>query len=410
MGKLTVNLGVRYEVEHPRTERYDRFASFDFNKAFPIAVPGVSNLAGVLTHPGRDGLQRSQTETPWTNFGPRVGIAYALNAKTVIRTGYGIFYSPLWGTTSAGGFGVTGEELATDWLSTVDGVTPLTPLSNPFPSGFLIPPNTPAGVLQLGQNLNVIDRGNKSNAYTQQWNFGIQRELPAAMVVEVAYAANKGTRLPTAFDYNQLDPRYQALGQDLNTRVANPFYGLVSTGTLSATTVAKGQLLRPYPQYLSVSNNNPSRWSNAANSIYHSVTVRAQKRFTHGINFIAAYTRGKVIDQATARISGVNLAQVPQNNYDLRAERALSEADVKHRFVLNHTIDLPFGRGKKYAAGAPRAVDLIIGGWSASGQLTLVSGFPLALGSVGNSGVFGGRLRPILQANPQSWMAPFRNV
>ena len=284
--------------------------------------------------------------------------------------------------------------MTTDWLSSVDGVTPVTPLSNPFSAGFLAPPNKPAERVQLGQNLNIVDRGNKSNAYTQQWNFGVQRELPGNMVLEVAYAANKGTRLPTAIDFNQLDPRYQALGQDLNTRIGNPFFGLVSTGGLSASTVARGQLLRPYPQYLSVSNNNPSRWSNAANSIYHSMTVRAEKRFTHGINFVAAYTRGKVIDEATARIFGVNFAQVPQNNYDLRAERALSEGDVKNRLVLNHTIDLPFGRGKKLASGAPRALDLLIGGWSASGQLTMVSGFPLALGSTGNSGVFGGRLRP----------------
>jgi len=168
----------------------------------------------------------------------------------------------------------------------------------------------------------------------------------------------------------------------------------VPTGTLSVATVARGQLLRPYPQYLSVTNNNPSRWQNAANAIYHSMTVRAEKRFTYGIDFVAAYTRGKVIDEATARIFGVNLAVTPQNNYNLRAERALSEGDVRNRFVLNHTVDLPFGRGKKIGANAPRALDLLVGGWSASGQLTLVSGFPLALASTGNSGVFSGRLRP----------------
>ena len=394
LGKLTVNLGLRYEVENPRTERYNRFASFDFNSPFPISVPGVANLKGVLTRPGRNGLDRAQTQTSYQNWGPRIGLAYAMNPKTVIRAGYGIFYSPLWGTTSAGGFGVTGEEITTDWLSSIDGVTPVNPLSNPFPNGFLQPLTTEAFRVQLGQNLNIIDRGNKSNAYTQQWNFGVQREIPGNMVVEVAYAANKGTRLPVPFEFNQLDPRLQSLGQDLNTRVANPFFGLVPTGALSAATVARGQLLRPYPQYLSVSNNNPSRWSNAGNSIYHSVTIRAEKRFTHGVNFVAAYTRGKVIDEASARIFGVNLAVTPQNNYNLRAERALSEGDVRSRFVLNHTVDLPFGRGQRMLSNAPRVLDYLVGGWSASGQLTLVSGFPLALASTGNSGVFSGRLRP----------------
>jgi hypothetical protein len=408
LGKLTVNLGLRYEIEHPRRERYDRFASFDFNRAFPITAPGVSNLKGVLTHPGRDGLSRSQTETSYTNWGPRIGLAYAMNPKTVIRAGYGIFYSPLWGTTSAGGFGVTGEEISTDWLSSIDGVTPVNPLSNPFPSGFLQPLTTQAGLLQLGQNLNIIDRGNKSNAYTQQWNFGVQREIPGNMVIEIAYAANKGTRLPGAFEFNQLDPRFQSLGQDLNARVTNPFFGLVTTGGLSASTVARGQLLRPYPHYLSVSNGNPSRWQNAANSIYHSLTVRAEKRFTHGINFVAAYTRGKAIDEATGRIFGVNQAVTPQNSYNLRAERALSEGDVKNRFVLNHTVDLPFGKGKRFGRTAPRALDLLVGGWSASGQLTLVSGFPLALASTGNSGVFSGRLRPNTTGNSAELSGPIQ--
>jgi hypothetical protein len=267
---------------------------------------------------------------------------------------------------------------------------------------------TQAGLLQLGQNLNIIDRGNKSNAYTQQWNFGVQREIPGNMVIEIAYAANKGTRLPGAFEFNQLDPRFQSLGQDLNTRVANPFFGLVTTGGLSASTVARGQLLRPYPHYLSVSNGNPSRWQNAANSIYHSLTVRAEKRFTHGINFVAAYTRGKAIDEATGRIFGVNQAVTPQNSYNLRAERALSEGDVKNRFVLNHTVDLPFGKGKRFGGTAPRALDLLMGGWSASGQLTLVSGFPLALASTGNSGVFSGRLRPNTTGNSAELSGPIQ--
>ncbi len=99
-----------------------------------------------------------------------------------------------------------------------------------------------------------MDRKNLSNTYTQQWNLSVQRELPGGWLVEAGYAGNKGTRLPISLQFNQLDPRYQALGADLNRQVNNPFFGLVPTGQLSTATVAQSVLLRPYPQYTSVSH------------------------------------------------------------------------------------------------------------------------------------------------------------
>jgi len=396
LGRLTVNVGLRYDYESPRTERYNRFASFDFTRAFPITVAGLTGLKGVLTHPGQNSEPRTQFDPSWMNFGPRLGIAYRLDSRTAIRSGYGIFYSPKQGTTSGQGFGAAGYELATSWVASVDGVTPLNPISNPFPTGLLIPPSTQADILQVGQSLNIHDRANKSNTYTQHWNFSVQRELPGNWLAEVGYAGNKGTRLPVGRLFNQLDPRYQALGADLNRQVANPFYGLVATGSLSTPTIAQSQLLRPYPQYVSVgAGSTPAIAQNSASSSYHSILVRIEKRFSHGINLLVAYTGAKLIDNASGRIFGINGNPPPvQNNYDLRSERSVSEGDVARRLVVSHTIDLPFGKGRKFLSSSPAIVDFLAGGWSVSGSGSYSSGLPLALTSTGNSGVGSGVLRP----------------
>ncbi|MEO7651561.1 MAG: TonB-dependent receptor, partial [Bryobacteraceae bacterium] len=285
--------------------------------------------------------------------------------------------------------------ITTNWISSVDGVTPLTLLANPYPNGLLQKPRTQAELLLLGQNLDINDRASKNNIYSQQWNFGIQRQLPGNVVIEVAYAASKGTRLPAGIIFNQLDPVYQALGAQLNTQVPNPFFGLVPTGTLSTATVARGQLLRPYPQYGTMSTLNPARTQNIGSSIYHSGTLRAEKRFSHGINLVVSYAKAKLIDDSSGRIFGENGNPPPvQNNYNLRGERSISEGDVAQRLVINHTIDLPFGHGKKLMSGAPRALDLLVGGWSASGTASFATGFPVWMQSTGNSGVFSSRLRP----------------
>lgn len=411
LGRLTVNVGLRYDYESPRTERYNRFTSFDFDRAFPIQVPGMPGLKGVLTHPGQDGEPSTQFDPSWTNFGPRLGLAYRVDSRTAIRTGYGIFYSPKQGTTSGQGFGASGYELSTAWVASLDGVTPLNPLSNAFPTGLLIPPTTQADLLQVGQSINIHDRGNKTNTYTQHWNFSVQRELGGSWLVETGYAGNKGTRLPVGRLFNQLDPRYQALGADLNRQVPNPFFGLVPTGTLSTRTVAQSQLLRPYPQYVNVgAGSTPAIAQNAASSTYHSLLIRVEKRFSHGMNLLVAYTGAKLIDNASGRIFGINGNPPPvQNNYDLRAERSVSEGDVARRLVISHTVDLPFGKGRAFLSGAPGVVNLLAGGWSVSGAGTYSSGLPLALTSTGNSGVGSSILRPnstgksaLLQGDPQS--------
>lgn len=395
LGRLTLNLGLRYEYEQPRNERYDRFATFDFDAPFPIQVPGLTNLRGALTHPGQNGEPRGNFDGARKNFGPRLGLAYRLNGKTAVRAGYGIFFLPRQGTTSAGNFGTSGYALNTAWVASLDVVTPLNPISNPYPTGLLLPITSEVGRVQLGQNITVTDRDSRNNSYTQHWNLSIQRELPGATVIEVAYAGNRGVRLPIGLQFNQVDPKFQSLGADLSRQVTNPFFGLVTTGALSTRTVQQAQLLRPFPQYGGIS----TFMQMAASSSYHSFTLRAEKRFSQGINLLVAYTNSKLIDNSSGRVFGVTAFIPPaQNAYDLSAEKSLSEADVAQRLVVSHTIDLPFGRGRRFLSGASGLVERIAGGWSVSGVATMHSGYPLALTSSGNSGVFSAVLRPRLKA------------
>jgi hypothetical protein len=379
VGRLTVNAGLRWDYEAPRTERYNRFANFDFNRAFPIQVAGLPNLKGVLTQAGREGIPRGQFEAENRNFAPQLGLAYRLRAATAIRAAYGIVFSPRIGYPNSRNFGASGEELTTTWVSSTDGVTPLYPISNPYPSGIFVRSSNEADKRLLGQALTITDRNARNNTYMQQWNFSIQQGLKDGWMLEAAYTGSRGIRLPIAVQFNQLDPQYQSLKTGLNRQTPNPFLGLVSTGTFSLPTVTQGQLLRPYPQYGNISTFIQT----AGYSVYHGLNLTAQKRYSHGISLMLAYTTAKTIDNGAGRVINITGLQPPiQNQYDLRAEKSLSQQDVSQRLSFNHSWELPLGRGR------------LRGGWSLSGTASFQTGYPLWLTSIGNSGVFSAVQRP----------------
>jgi len=395
MGRLTLNLGLRWDYEQPRTERYNRFGNFDFHAPFPAKAPGYEVLPGVVRFAGLDGLPRGQFDPAYTNFGPRVGLAYRVTNKTVLRAGYAIFFAPRFGTTSGQGFGAPGHDLTTPWISSIDGVTPVNLLDDPFPTGLLQPPARETERLQMGLGVTIMDRGNRSNIYNQQWNFTLQRELRGGLLVEAGYAGNKGTRLPISFNFNAADPRFQSLGAQLNQAVPNPFLGLTSVGPLAQPTVSRLTLLRPFPHYGTVGTFNPAVAQNRGSSSYHALQLRAEKRFARGYNFVVSYTNSKLIDDGSGRIFGETAFTPPvQNSYNLRAERGLSEGDVSQRLVMSHSVELPFGKGRPFLNGGNRGVEYAFGGWSLSGAFTWHTGFPLALTSIGNSGVGSDVLRP----------------
>ena len=186
----------------------------------------------------------------------------------------------------------TGFSASTSWNSTVNGVTPTNLLNNPFPNGFTVAPGSSQGLLTLlGQTLQTMDRG-RLNLYAEQWNFGIERTLPGSFVLSAAYAGSHGVHLYSPVNYNQLPDQYLSLGSALLTLVPNPFYGLVSSGPLSTPTVQYGQLLRPYAQFQGITAESNSY----GNSIYHSLQVKVERRFSHGFGLLLSYTYSKLID------------------------------------------------------------------------------------------------------------------
>jgi len=223
--KLTLNVGVRFETENLRTDRYNRLNFIDFNSPSPLQVPGVGPLHGGLGFVGVKGNSRQQADVAY-NWAPRFGFAYQWNAKTVVRGGYGIFVAPRtgWDFTQ---LGQTGFTATTVHVSSPDGITPTTYYSDPYPNGFLQATGSSLGLLtNVGGGIQAPDRDQKG-LYLQQWNFSVQRQLPGDIGIDVAYAGDKGTHLWQDLQYNQLADQFLSLGTALPRVVPNPFYGII---------------------------------------------------------------------------------------------------------------------------------------------------------------------------------------
>ncbi|MDQ6707100.1 MAG: TonB-dependent receptor, partial [Acidobacteriota bacterium] len=389
--KWTFNLGIRYEVETGRNERYNRLSWFDPTVPNPIgAKVGIPGLRGGLEFTGAGGNPRRQKSTNWNNWGPRFGFAYAANSKTAIRGGYGLFFLPNTGDGAGPANGAEGFVATTTFVSSLDGgITPADRLSNPFPRGVVRGPGSAGGLLtQLGQNLTTVRR-NDPSAYAQEWNFDIQRELPGNFLIDVAYSGNKGTSLPVNEQFNQLPDQYLALGSALLDQVPNPFAPYVSVGPLSQPRVARGQLLRPYPQF----GNILARNVRDVSTIYHSVQIKLEHRFSHGFTFLGAFTGAKQLGGplANAVVSDPGF----QDNYNRRADRALVGFDQSKRLVLSANWELPFGTGKPLLGNSPRLLSLLVSGWQVNSITTIQSGFPLGLTTaVNQTNSFSGGSRP----------------
>ncbi|MBL8177894.1 MAG: TonB-dependent receptor [Bryobacterales bacterium] len=383
--KLTLNLGLRYEVDLPRTERYNRFNWLDLQALSPLSgkVPGMGEIRGGVRFVGVDGNPRTQFNKDLNNFGPRIGFAYQLDAKTVVRGAYGHFFGPS-RQAAQGTVGPFGFRVEYPWVTTTDGITPFNKLSNPYPEGFRGVPGAADGLLtQAGANLQAFLPDSPS-PWNMMWNLTIQRELPGSVLLETTYIGNRGLYLSRSgeggMELNQLDPRNLALGAQLNQRVANPFFGIVNNGVHLSPTIARGQLLRPYPQFTDLQ----PLYDAGSNSIYHSWQNTFRRRFSHGFMFEGSYTWAKLIDTGDSH----------QNTYDVAASRALSSQDVAHRMVTSVLYDLPVGRGRALNTGDSRVMNAILGGWQINGILTYQSGTPLALSANNTAGLFGARTQP----------------
>jgi hypothetical protein len=409
--KLTVNAGIRVDLQGDWTERFNRIVALDTTEKSPLLgldsalASQFPNLKGGYDLVSRSRYPSRSAFPPWNHVSPRLGISYQVDPNTVIRTGYGIFYLPVDVRWNDAPHYLFINSFTTPWQpAEADGVTPKATLSNPFPGTGIIPP--------LGRDQALIDvQGNGLEAaltnnpapYVQQWNLNIQHQFPGNWLVDIAYAGAKGTHLPMHDQtLDQLQPQYLPQNANdvtaLTTLVTNPFAGnctgctgpVQSGGMGTNSQVKVGQLLLPYPQFDNLSMAEPDN----RDSSYNSMQLKIQKRFSAGAQILATYTVAKLIDDTNSEINWLEAAAPSWNDanaYNLRGERSLDGFDVPQRLVLAAVLDLPIGHGRKYATNATGFTDKLISGWGLDTIITFQSGFPIIIGgcpgALSNSGI-----------------------
>ncbi len=413
--KVTLNLGLRWDLESGITERFDRSVyGFDAGATSPISAAAIARYTGGaqipelpasqfrvnggLTFAGVGGNPRNYWSARYSNFQPRVGIAYQLDAKTVVRMGYGIFTGPIgvyYTNTIQTGFSQT-----TPIQATLDnGLTFPASTANPFPNGLLAPTGASQGLsTNLGQAIQVYDPSRK-NPYAQRWSFGFQRQLPGQFVIETSYVGNRGTRLPVDRDLNAFPNQYlstspvrdQATINLLSQNFANPFAGLAS---VYGANTNRGQFLRPYPHFGNVTVNQPVGYS-----WYHAVQSRIERRFSQGLTVQFSHTWSKAMEAVTFLNAG-----------DATPYEGISALDRTQAIRGSAIWEIPFGRGRHWGGNINRAVNFFAGGWQLNGVMQKQSGQPMAFGNR----IFNGDLSQVAlpkdERSPDRWFRMVPNT
>ncbi|MCZ2155468.1 MAG: TonB-dependent receptor [Bryobacterales bacterium] len=396
--RLTLNLGLRYEVELPTTERYNRTVlGFDSTTASPLQAQAQTNYAlnpipqipvdqfrvlGGLTFAGIGGNPRGLWNTNRNNLMPRIGAAYSIDPKTVIRGGFGVFYDQigiLRRQVNQAGFSKT-----TTYVDSLDnGITYIANLTNPFPGGYDMPSGASLGIMtNAGQGLSFFNP-KLHNPYMQRWQLSVQRELPGQSVIEVSYVGNHGSDLRTSRQFNPVPRQYystspvrdQAAIDFLSAQVKNPFYPMLPKTSLSGSNTSRGQLLRPYPQFTGISYD-----TNEGSSRYSSLQTRFEKRMSSGFTVNLAWTWAKLLE-STGFL----------NDTDPLPERVISDQDRAHRVVVSGVWELPFGRGRWLASSVNPVMNKLIEGWQVGAVFQAQGGAPLGFGNM----IFTGDLHDI---------------
>jgi outer membrane receptor protein involved in Fe transport len=360
--RLTLNLGLRYDLFPGAYEDYNRLANLD-------PVTGMVELAG------KDGAPRNFIPTDYLNFAPRFGFAYALTPDTVLRGGYGISYVN-----------------ANNFVSYIGANPPFTQSFTLVNLSFtnyqainLLSQGLPTGLAPTTGNFNpALPAGNYDEAgannrtpYTQSFSFNLQRALPGNMVAEIGYVGTKGTRLPGEVDGDPAPPGNPATEQQRRIYAAT------------------------LPNVTGITD-----YINAFSSIYHSLQIKVEKRFSHGLQFLSTYTFSKSIDYVSGSpVTGggdSNSSNFVQNPFDWNADRALSAFNVKNKFVAAFNYNLPLGRNQAIGGQWNRTVDALLGGWQVNGILTAQSGLPFSVFATSSAdcGCSSGGLRADLIGNP----------
>ncbi len=407
--RLTLNYGLRYEIQQPWYERDGNTSNLDLN--LPNAAAG--GLPGAYVYggegQGRTG-GRKFVDNYFKAFGPRLGLAYQLSSRTVFRAGAGIFYAPRRGAQV-----ITDGFSSNPSVASLDGgLTPPFYLDAGWPQNLAVRPPFIDPTRLNGRAVSYVNpdarNGSGRLPRTYQMQASLQHRIGSGLL-EVGWVSTQARHLPgtTLENLNQVDPRYLSLGGLLTRNINDPQVAAQGfrapyagfTGTLA-------QALRPYPQYQTITYlDSPS-----GNTSYHGLLIKYEQRFSNGLAVLASYTFSKNITDIE-QVSG-GTAQL-QNSFDRRAERAVANIDVPHRWIGSVAWELPFGKGKPWLSSGP--LSYLAGGFSVSGILNYESGTPLRITIPNNLPLFNGQLRPNrvggadpFLANSHSAFRPFNSL
>ena len=386
--KLTVNYGLRYDIFFPRYEKLDNLSTFDPT----VPNPGAGGRTGALVFlgngPGRNG-QRSFSDTYFKAFGPRLGLAYQVLPKTVLRLGYGIYYAA--GNGNAGlrdSLSQTYGYSTSPVFQTLDqGATPAFNWDGGFPQNFPKPPFIDPTAANR-QDVRYIAKGDGAPPYFQNWSFTVQQELTARMNIEVAYLGTKGSRLGNGLMHlNEVNPSYLSLGSLLSQPIGSAQATAAGfTAPYPGFTGSVAQSLRPWPQYLDIFNrSNPS-----GSSTYHALQTQYNIRAMKGLDLQLAYTFAKTLSDSDVLAGG---GTAGQTFYNRRLEKTIAITDIPHVFALAYSYELPFGRGKAML-NAKGVASTILGGWVLTGIHQYSRGAPILLTANNTLPLFNSALRP----------------
>jgi hypothetical protein len=398
--KLTANLGFRYDLTLPVTEAHNQLSYMDPT----LPNPGAGNLPGAYAFAGT-GVGRTGQDTPQTAYrkavGPRVGFAYSLTPNTVVRAGYGIYYSNL----SVGGFAEN------DSQGFAGNYTYPTPASLQTPAAVLsqisvYPGNLPPFIDPTAQNnatpTMILSKVARPGT-VQNWTLDIQQQLPGNVLLDMAYVGAHGDHLQAFMhDPNQGNPVDQARGACLEVQITDQANSVCAGQPLVATpypgfsgTVA--QALRPFPQYSSVQVDSATMSDPFGDYTFNALQVQVQKRVSYGLTVLANYSWSKNITNADSEYPSQsawegNGTSGALNTYNLKAEKSLSAFNTPQRAVISYTYELPVGRGKRFL-NTGGVVNVLVGGWQIAAVQSYASGTPLSVTSPNwDSGIFAGNL------------------
>lgn len=379
---LTVNLGLRWDADIPRRAKDGNTS----NISLITPNPGADGYLGALVFAGKGPGRNGNVNEHWANpyykdFGPRVGFAWSPESlpKTVIRGGYGLFYGPLV-YADFGGFNRAGFKSIPAFQS-FDGFSPAFNLDSGFPA-YTPPPNFDPAQLN-GQGPQYIDPSYGRPAAINNWSLEVQHELAQDFIFSIAYVGQHSTHLRTNFNaVNSITPDKLQLG------------GLLRAATNSPAAVAAGiqlpyasfnpgnsvaQALVPFPQYGGF--NTDGALENLGQSTYHALEISGRRRFHNGLNLLVSYTWSKTLtdaDSALPFFATLHGGGSAQNPFNKRGEKAISNQDVPHTFVVSYVYELPFGKGKKFLGGGNGITNKVVSGWSVSGIQRYQSGQPFS--------------------------------